>query len=81
MCELKSSYFSKNLITKSARRVLSGTLDLRRAFDSVELLKKSRVHVGQYQNMTSLYSDLNVRKLESRATTLSLLQALAEGKL
>lgn len=31
--------------------------------------------------MTSLYSDLNVRKLESRATTLSLLQALAEGEL
>lgn len=26
-----------------------------------------------------MYSDLNVRKLESRAATLSLLQALAEG--
>ena len=38
------------------------------------------MHVEQYQNMASLYSDLNVRKLKSGAATLCLLQALAEGK-
>lgn len=38
------------------------------------------MHVEQYQNMANLYSDLNVRKLKSGAATLSLLQALAEGK-